>query len=603
MSTPKLTDSIIRAGASVESFQRGKRLYENGAISNTTIQGAVLSGDCEGTSAPYYRVRAELDDAGIRLTDCTCPYEYGGYCKHIVALLLTYAHHPKQFAIRRSPNELLADLSREDLLALMTQLLQRQPDLADWVETAISIPSAAGKAKQRRKPVDTSVYRRQITGILHSLDGMRASEAYWHVGGLATELDIVTDKAMQFLDQGDAESALAILLTLIEEVGHGVEYIDDSNGEMGDFMAGLGQPLAEVILSMELSALEQQKLLDQLTKLDKSLGNYGLDGAVSLGIEALMRGWADVPPKAQAQRTDDADDEDEYDDEEEWDDDEELAGWSPASTSDNIGDLTEAKLNVLARQGKTDEYLALCQRAGKHLRYALKLIELRRTPEAVAYALSKLTTAGDALQLAQKLRELRHNDEAISLGERGLNLEGSKAALGAWLAPMEEAKERNAQALQAWLATFNENPSLEIYKTLKRLASSDWSRVQPQAMQALRKYYSKRPLAEVYLHEQEWDEAIKLADARDIYGGVRDIVADGVIAIRPEWVIRVCKKESDAEIAHTNSKHYARAAEWLKRVKKAYAQLGQNDEWRKYLAGLKEEYKRRPALQKELGKL
>jgi uncharacterized Zn finger protein len=96
MNLPKLTESIIHAGASDQSYQRGYALWQDGAISNTVIQGNLLLGECEGTSAPYYDVRIELDEGGIRTVYCSCPYEFGGYCKHIVALLLAYVHQPKQ---------------------------------------------------------------------------------------------------------------------------------------------------------------------------------------------------------------------------------------------------------------------------------------------------------------------------------------------------------------------------------------------------------------------------------------------------------------------------------------------------------------------------
>ena len=63
-SLPKITLSMIRAGAETQSFQRGEAYYEDGAISNTGIQGNVLMGDCAGTLSPYYRVRVTLDEAG-----------------------------------------------------------------------------------------------------------------------------------------------------------------------------------------------------------------------------------------------------------------------------------------------------------------------------------------------------------------------------------------------------------------------------------------------------------------------------------------------------------------------------------------------------------
>jgi uncharacterized Zn finger protein len=107
MSRIKITESTIRAAATPENFQRGKPYFEQGAVSNAAIQGNLVSGDCEGTQSPFYHVRVELDEVGIRFAHCTCPYEFGGYCKHIVALLLAHVYTPKEFAKRESPVELV----------------------------------------------------------------------------------------------------------------------------------------------------------------------------------------------------------------------------------------------------------------------------------------------------------------------------------------------------------------------------------------------------------------------------------------------------------------------------------------------------------------
>ena len=227
-------------------------------------------------------MQVELDEAGIRSANCTCPYEYGGLCKHTVALLLTYVHHPKQFAVRQDPADLLADLDRDDMIALMTRLLRERPELYDWVEAAIAAPASRAKRKKtRRKKVDAEIYRRQVIGILHSLDGMRASEAYWHVEGLTHQLREVQETATKFLDAGDPETALAILMAIVEEGGHGIEYIDDSDGFFGDYMNSLGQPLAEAILSLDMSAVEREKLMQQLEKQSRYLADYGMEGGLT----------------------------------------------------------------------------------------------------------------------------------------------------------------------------------------------------------------------------------------------------------------------------------------------------------------------------------
>ena len=307
MSLPKLTESIIRAVASAQSYQRGYALWQDGAISNTAIQGDILTGECAGTSAPYYTLRVELDEGGIRAAYCSCPYEFGGYCKHAVALLLAYVHEPKQFARRKAPAELLVDLDREMLVALLTKLLHDRPELVDWVEAAIATPSGKTK-KGRRKAVDADVYRRQVRNIIHSLDRMRSSEAYWHVGGLVAELEEVEANAVKFLDAGDADTALAILLALIEEAGEGFEVIDDSDGEFGGYLSDIGQPLAEAILMLDLSAVERQQLTDRVKKADRHLSNYGVDSSLDVALEALEFGWetpARSRPPAQVEDQDD----------------------------------------------------------------------------------------------------------------------------------------------------------------------------------------------------------------------------------------------------------------------------------------------------------
>jgi|RhiMethySRZTD1v2_1073278.scaffolds.fasta_scaffold36416_5 uncharacterized Zn finger protein len=588
MATIKLTDTIIRAGANEKSFARGHELYRSGAISDAAIQGNVLKGHCEGMQSLFYKVRVELDAGGVRSASCDCEYDFGGYCKHIVALLLTYARKPNQFVVREDMAKRLAALSREQLLALLTELLDEVPDLSDWLEAALpeiatSRPRKAA-APKRKKKIDTEVYRRRVRGIMHSLDHMRMSEAYWHVGGLTDELRDVEKTAMEFLDAGDAETAFRILMTLLEESHDGFDYIDDSNGELGGYLDGLGNTLAEVVLSLDLDEDRREDILSDIDEIHDKLSNYGVDG-LKVAIAAAQYSWGELPPEAHGLRV-------EEDDEDKW--------RRPKPLSQI---LTEAKLNVLERQGRTDEYLALSLKSGEYLRYALKLVSLKRVAEAVKYALKHLAKADDALKLAQALRESRRPDESLKIGERGLKLGGSKASLGEWLGPIEEAQGRTAQALEAWQAAFHDSPSLTSWKTIKRMAGSRWKRLKPELMASLEKGYNHQALAEVLIEEQEWDAAINVADKQTYNYRLVAIVADALIAHRPDWVIRASVKQADELIAKTQSKYYSHAANWLRRVKAAYVQLGRNGDWQKYLSEIKEQYKRRPALMAKLNGL
>ena len=618
MPLPKLTESMIRAGASPESFQRGRDYFESGAISNASIQESTLLAECAGTSAPYYQVRVELDGAGIRDVECTCPYDWGGWCKHIVALLLTYVHDRQQFAVRAQPAELLGGLGRDELAALLGKLMREQPGLYDRVAAAVAAPAKAKPGKARpRKTVDFDVYRRRVIGILHSLDSMRASEAYWHVGGLVRQLEEVQESATKFLEAGEPQAALDILLVLLEEASRGIEYVDDSDGEFGDFFAEIGLRLAEAILSLEFSSAERRKLTARLTELDARLSGYGLDDTLNQALQAAEHGWDRPAAKTAARRAargpvsrhswgldeesgafaeDDWDSGDDEDDDAVDGEDDGRGEWHAPFEAD----LTDVKLSILGRRGEVDAYLKLCLETNRHWRYAVKLAEVGRVAEAVKHGRQKLRTADEARQLAEALRTGGHVAEALVIGERGLKLAPPRHGLAAWLAPLEEGQGRTPAALAAWQAAFSEEPSLAIYQSLKHLAGAKWKKLRPNVMTNLRRSGDKQALVEVLIEEQDWDEAIEVADGRQAGYGVVETVADAVLPHRPEWVARASRRHAERLMQEPKSQNYPLAAAWLKRAKKAHSALDQAAEWRDYLEKIKEKYRRRPALQAQL---
>lgn len=107
----------------------------------------------------------------------------------------------------------------------------------------------------------------------------------------------------------------------------------------------------------------------------------------------------------------------------------------------------------------------------------------------------------------------------------------------------------------------------------------------------------------IYLHEQEWEAAIAIAEKNIYDHSLREKVADTVIAHRPDWVIRISIQEAEKLIEPTQSKYYPHAARWLAKAKQAYLQSGRQTEWQAYFNHLKTTYARRPSLQKELAKL
>jgi uncharacterized Zn finger protein len=579
----QLTEKQVRERASDQSFERGLDYYESGAIYNPTRQstpgGFTLMAQCEGSSAPSYRLRVELDDSGVRSASCTCPYDWGGDCKHIVALLLMYIHQQDEFSDQKSVNELLAGLEKDALVALILRLVERDPDLYDGLELAIPAaiiaaqPASTGAARKRQTQVSEQAYRKQINRILKQ--GYRG-DYYddWNEPGYIGDLQEVLETGVKFLDAGDPEDALIILRVLLEELTEDYDSDMDYDGDLACVIQDIGIPLAETILSVELDSSAHDELQGAMQNIRNNLDEMiEAEDELELILAALEHGWEELP-----------------DEDTEWETYEEEY-WMV------LDQLKQARLNVLARQGDDEAFLKSAEKSDIK-RYTLKLIELGRVDEAVKSS-EKLNNTSDAFVVAQKLRETGRLSDAIALAERGLELKGYYThQLALWLAPLEESQGRTEMALLAYRTAYDESPSIEIYRQIKRLSGGNWLNLRPALVQKVAN--NNAVLVDIHLDEKDWDSAILVVEQDKWSFNLLEKVADAVIPHRPDWVIRVSLKQSDQLIAQTQSKLYPIAARWLERAKKAYHQKGQSAEWQSYIDNLRTTYARRPALQREI---
>ncbi|NEO26406.1 MAG: helix-turn-helix domain-containing protein [Kamptonema sp. SIO4C4] len=193
---PPLSETQIRRLATTTSFLRGQKYYQAGAVHSPTLQGNVLYGVCLGSQR--YRVRVVLSELeGVR-SACTCPYDWGGLCKHRVALLLAYLYQGESFQVRPPLSEQLQDWPKGDLIALVEWMSQGDADLLLLMRAF----------QGGRLPVDA--YRpslmeafelRTVRGILDHLtpywemaqEGVQQGQKNWSGELLAALLEVVTE--------------------------------------------------------------------------------------------------------------------------------------------------------------------------------------------------------------------------------------------------------------------------------------------------------------------------------------------------------------------------------------------------------------------------
>lgn len=559
-----LTISQIKAQATAKSFERGQAYYKNGAIFEARITGNLLAAKCTGSYRAHYKVKAKLDDVGIESASCTCEYDFDGYCKHIVALLLTYVHTPETFEAALGAAELLKDLSRDELLDILIKLTDKNDSALAFVEKWAA-KNAAKKTRdgqgKKHQVFDPAPYRNQVNLIIQQAkEALYAYEGEEEESRILGELENLWQTTQDFLEAGDFAHVKSIAIAVLEEMDNNDDYFDNDPYGLESFAGQFDMPLAEAILS-EAPAKKEARAIHQ------TLRKYPYKMAAASA--ALEDGWG--------------------------------ASSQNAPHDNEEHDVSIAKLNVLARRGDTNGYLETAAHDGKHLLYACKLVELHRGDEAAAYAQTHFTRVSEAVGLARLLRKHELLEEAFAVAARGLDLEGNTEDLSLWLMPMAEARGDKKIALKTWLNIFNHSPSLEGYKKIQGLAGDGWPRLQ---MNLKKHAQGRNPLAraEIALYEQEWDEAIEVAEGR-IHDRVALTVADGLIEHRPEWVIEQGRDQAEKLIATVNVQNYPLAADWLARVKAACAALNQTPAWEVYLSHLKELNRRRPSLIRELNKL
>jgi uncharacterized Zn finger protein len=340
---------------------------------------------------------------------------------------------------------------------------------------------------------------------------------------------------------------------------------------------------AEALLSADLSPAERKSWATKLSDWQAEIDDYGIDEGVDVAIGAAELGW-DHPPLQRAMAGQVT----------------ELGAWDDEAPW-YADELAVARLNVLERQGRFEEYLNLAEAEGQTSLYVTVLVKAGRAEEAVTYGLAHMTTSDEALALAQSLRAHEHVHDALRVAEHGLSLPGSVKSLAHWLRDLASGLGENGLALKAARAAYAASPSLADYQAVQSLAGEDWPQIQSELLERLTQTMHTLTEVEIYLHEGMVERAIRAID-QDRYPGYNTVekVVDVAWESHPDWVIRQCKAQAEPIMDEGKSRIYHHAVRWLGKARQAYLGAGRSDEWRTYLEGLISKHNRKYSLRPQL---
>jgi len=561
-----LNELITRASlediAGNTAFQRGEAYFADGAVDRLRASDDKITARVEGSETYQVELSVEDDDLAY---DCTCPRAADGYfCKHCVAVGLAWlaenSASPKSAAAsgKRKPDPwrditaYLGQQTAESLVELLLEVAQRD----DRLYQALLLKAARSGGDSDK------AFRRAIDDAtrIDRYHDWRETRAF------AGNVEQVADSLAELLTPESAAALVELTEYAIERIEHALEQIDDSSGDVGGVVHGLGELHLK---ACALAPAETGALAERIFRLETTL---------PFGIwEFGVAKYGDVLGKEGLRRY------------------RELAEgeWRQLPPADLQGGYDSRRV-MLSRI-----MVALAEASGD-------------IDELVAIKAQDLSSAYRYLEIAEILTKAGQPDQALAWAERGLAAfpERPDNRLRDFLVAAYLARQRDDEALQLTWIQFEERPMLEHYKKLQAVAGQlgRWPeqrhcalvRVGEAIMQEASATTRWKPQAsapdyslrlEIALWEQDLEEAWLAAHAGICHRGLLITLAGQLASSRPNDAISLYRQVVPAIVEQTNNSAYAEAARLIGKVGDLMNVQNQSPEFADYLAALRRQFK------------
>lgn len=129
-----MTEETIQANSTEKSFERGEAYYQRGMVEYAVRRGDRLFAKVQGSGWDARYDTAVFLTGDDFTASCTCPYDWGGYCKHIVAVALTYLRDAETLREQTPLEEKLSEFDADRLRALVIRMVERNPIMAGMID-------------------------------------------------------------------------------------------------------------------------------------------------------------------------------------------------------------------------------------------------------------------------------------------------------------------------------------------------------------------------------------------------------------------------------------------------------------------------------------
>lgn len=234
-------------------LERGLRYYKQGKVSIESPQ--TQNGESQFTvfGTEPYDVAITLDGDEVTDYSCTCPYDMGPVCKHVVAAMffladgeyMDFEEEPttpkkrktKKHFTKKDVEKLLDELSHGVLKEFVRKACASDKRLMqDFVSSHIN----------RLMPVSAETYRLQLEELVELCSGKYGFVDWESAGDLGSGIENMVDAARKAIGYKDWGEAFYRLQAVVEEADGILNNCDDSNGYIGDGIENAMKCFAEL---------------------------------------------------------------------------------------------------------------------------------------------------------------------------------------------------------------------------------------------------------------------------------------------------------------------------------------------------------------------
>jgi len=555
--------------------RRGKEYFcDNALTSLEQIKTGEWSASVEGSE--IYKVQVLLKDADVISCLCSCPYDLGPVCKHVVAVLLAireklkkgdpHYQNAKPIAKKASGTqsaeetfeEVIKRIPRKNLNAVLLDYAGRESNFINHIFAHRVLKDSTS---------DKDRYRQVIRNTVNAARGKHGYIGYWETSRAVDGPWMVLGRAQELMNKKQPGKALLIFQCVLEEMIPLVQEADDSNGCIGDVIEQSFQGLHECARQAKDAAF-RKKLFAYLFK-EANHSRY--------------EGWDD------------------------WRWDLLAVAGDAVKTPEEKNRLFD-KIDEIKRTHRQDnDWLLHCD-AQRAAVIKMAVIERLGTDKDVDMFLNQYLDYAPLRERAFE-RALKHKDftQAEKLMLDGIKQDktrGWPGLVAKWkqrLLELAHLQRNQADIKKYALSLFLDSGDFKYYKDYKKcFASQEWSQEAQKIVDLVQQFEDNRNkvflLPHIYIQEERWQGLLDYVKENASAGGLENF-AKHLEARFPTELTEIYEKVITEQLAPSLGRgNYQYLCRFLRRMKK----LGAEERVEKIIEKLSAKYKNRPALLEEL---